>query len=105
MRKATSCINPLSDVEAREMITEVKAAQLLTGYRGQEPGDIDAIHDVLMRVSALVEDLPEVAEMDLNPVMVFPPGKGVVVVDARVRVRGLPGAFLPSRKDVPGRLA
>lgn len=98
-------INPLSTEEAREMIGEVKAAKLLEGYRGEPPGDIDALVDLLRRVSALIEDNPEVAEMDLNPVKALRPGEGVKVVDARVRVRPVQGAVLPSRKDVPGRMA
>lgn len=87
------------------MIGEVKAAKLLEGYRGEPPGDIDALVDLLRRVSALIEDNPEVAEMDLNPVKALRPGEGVKVVDARVRVRPVQGAVLPSRKDVPGRMA
>ncbi len=104
MQDLTFRINPLSDVDAAEMITEVKASQLLSGYRGGDAGDIDAIHDLLLRVSTLVEEHPEIAEMDLNPVKVLPPGRGLRVVDARVRVRPIRGAFLPSRKDVPGRM-
>ncbi|NND02740.1 MAG: GNAT family N-acetyltransferase [Acidimicrobiia bacterium] len=98
-------INPLSDVEAREMIAEVKAAKLLDGYRGEPAGDVDALVEVLQRVSALIDDNPEIAEMDLNPVKALEPGQGVRVVDARIRVRPVVGAVLPSRKDVPGRLA
>lgn len=98
-------INPLSDVEAREMIDEVKAAKLLEGYRGEPAGDIDALVDLLQRVSALIDDNPEIAEMDLNPVKALEPGDGVRVVDARIRVRPVLGAVLPSRKDVPGRMA
>ncbi len=97
-------INPLSDLEAREMIGEVKAAKLLSGYRGEPAGDVDALVTLLLRVSALIEDVPEIAEMDLNPVKVLPPGEGVRVVDARIRVRPVKGAMLPSRKDVPGRM-
>ncbi|MEX2419878.1 MAG: GNAT family N-acetyltransferase [Acidimicrobiia bacterium] len=94
-------IHPLTDVDAAEMITEVKSARLLEGYRGSEPGDIEALRETLLRVSALVEDLPEIAEMDLNPVKVLPPGEGVRVVDLRVRVRRVEKHWLPSRKDIP----
>jgi len=97
-------INPLSDLEAREMIGEVKAAKLLSGYRGEPPGDVDALVALLMRISVLIEDAPEIAEMDLNPVKALPPGQGVRVVDARIRVRPIAGAVLPSRKDIPGRM-
>jgi acyl-CoA synthetase (NDP forming) len=52
----------------------------------------------------LVENMPEIVEIDLNPVKVLEPGNGVCVVDARIRVRQLAGGLLPSRKDVPGRM-
>ncbi len=80
-------IHPLTDVDVAEMVTEVKSAKLLEGYRGGEPGDVDAVRETLMRISSLVEDLPEVIEMDLNPVKVCTPGSGVRIVDARIKVR------------------
>lgn len=97
-------IHPLTDLDAREMIHEVKSAKLLDGYRGGEPGDIAGVEDVLLRVSALIEFLPEVVEMDLNPVKVGPPGKGVTVVDARIRVHPVTGSWAPSRRDIPQEL-
>ncbi len=93
-------IHPLSDLDAAEMIREVKSARLLQGYRGGAPGDVGALEEALLRVSALVGDVPEIAEMDLNPVKVAEPGSGVTVVDARVRVRPDTGPFVPSRRDV-----
>ncbi len=104
MQDVSFRINPLSKLDAHDMVAEVKSAQLLSGYRGGPAGDIEALEDLLLRVSALVDDLPEIAEMDLNPVKVLPPGRGVCVIDARVRVRPVKGAFLPSRKDIPGRM-
>jgi acetate---CoA ligase (ADP-forming) len=97
-------INPLSVADAHDMIGEVRSAQILTGYRGGPAGDTGALEDLLLRVSAMVQDLPEIAEMDLNPVKVLPPGRGICVIDARVHVRPVEGAFLPSRKDIPGRM-
>jgi len=97
-------IHPLTDLDARAMISEVKSARLLEGYRGGEPGDIDAVVDTLLRISALVEDHPEVIEMDLNPVKVARPGEGVTVVDARIKVRPVEGRWIPSRSDQPMRL-
>ena len=94
-------IHPLTDLDADEMIAEVKSARLLDGYRGGDPGDVAAVRDAVLRVSALIEQVPEIAEMDLNPVKVLPPGDGIRVVDARIRVRPMPGPWLPSRKDVP----
>jgi acetyl coenzyme A synthetase (ADP forming)-like protein len=98
-------IAPLTDQEAQDMVAAVKSSELLRGYRGQPRGDIPAVEDTLLRISALVENHPEIAEMDLNPVLVREPGDGVRVVDARIRVRAVELSVLPSRKDVPGRLA
>ncbi len=97
-------IHPLTDVDAAEMVSEVKSAQLLDGYRGGVAGDIPAVHDALLRVSALISDLPEIVEMDLNPVKVAEPGRGLSVVDARIRVRPVSGPWLPSRRDVLSEL-
>jgi acyl-CoA synthetase (NDP forming) len=94
-------IHPLTDVDAAEMITDVKSARLLEGYRGSDPGDVESLRETLLRVSALIDDLPEIAEMDLNPVKVLPPGMGVRVVDLRIRVRRVEDHWLPSRKDIP----
>ena len=77
-------IHPLTDVDAHEMVRSVKAHQLLEGWRGSKPSDIKAVEDLLLRISAMVEDLPQIAELDLNPVKVFGRNKGYVVVDARV---------------------
>ncbi len=80
-------ITPITTVDVDEMLTELKMAPLLTGYRGTPPADISALKDVLHRVGAMVEDLPEVAELDLNPVFVRPDGRGVVCVDVRCKLR------------------
>ncbi len=104
MKDVSFRINPLTDTDAQDMLSEVRSAELLTGYRGADGGDTEALQDLILRVSALVEHNPEIVEMDLNPVKVFAPGEGVAVVDARVRVRRVPGFLLPSRKDIPGRL-
>lgn len=79
-------ILPLADVDAAEMVRAVKAYQLLQGWRGSKPSDIESLEELLLRVSALVNDMPQIAELDLNPVMALEQGKGYVVVDARVRV-------------------
>ena len=97
-------IHPLTDLDAAEMIGEVKSAQLLAGYRGGPAGDVPAVQEALLRVSALVADVPEIIEMDMNPVKVDEPGKGLSVVDARIKVRPVPGAWLPSRRDVLAEL-
>ncbi len=97
-------IHPLTDLDAAEMVSEVKSAKLLDGYRGGEAGDIEAVTDTLLRVSALIEDVPEIFEMDLNPVKVGPPGDGVRIVDARIKVRPTTGTWIPSRMDLPSKI-
>ena len=66
-------------------LTSGKAAKLLAGWRGAPPADAGAVADVLHRLSQLAVDLPEVSELDLNPVLAGP--TGAVAVDARVRLR------------------
>jgi acetyl coenzyme A synthetase (ADP forming)-like protein len=80
-------IHPLTDLDAKEMIRSIKGYPLLTGWRGADAGDLDVLEDLLLRVSAMVEDLPEIAEMDFNPVKVLPPGQGCMVVDTRILLR------------------
>jgi len=77
-------ITPLTDRDAAEMVRSLATFPLLDGYRGAPRADVAALEDLLLRVSALVEAHPQVAELDCNPVKVLP--HGAVVVDARVRV-------------------
>jgi acetate---CoA ligase (ADP-forming) len=70
------------------MIREIKGYRLLEGYRGHPPADVHAITDILLRVSRLVEEVPEITELDLNPIMALAPGQGCRIVDARIRVTG-----------------
>ncbi len=79
-------LTPVTDVDAREMIDGLRLRRLLAGFRGAPAGDREALAMLIRRVSALVEAAPEIAELDLNPVLVLEPGRGAVVVDARVRV-------------------
>ena len=78
-------LTPLAAPDAEEMLRELKTYPLLTGYRGAAVHDVPALVDTVLRVGALVEELPQIAELDLNPILVHP--SGVTVVDARVRVR------------------
>ncbi len=75
---------PLTDADASDLVRSGKAGQLVAGFRGRPPADAAALADLLLRLSVLGEDLPEVAELDLNPV--FGLQNGCVAVDARVRV-------------------
>ncbi len=77
-------ITPLTDLDAAEMVRSLRTFPLLEGYRGGQKGDVAALEELLLRVSAMVDGHPEIAEMDCNPVMVLP--EGAVIVDARVRV-------------------
>jgi acetyl coenzyme A synthetase (ADP forming)-like protein len=95
-------IHPITDVDAAEMVKEPKGSKLLEGYRNNPQGDIGALEDALQRVSALITEMPELVEMDLNPVKVLRPGEGVVVVDARMRIRPVPVSRSRSLKDLPG---
>jgi acyl-CoA synthetase (NDP forming)/RimJ/RimL family protein N-acetyltransferase len=75
---------PLTDSDAEQMISGVRASQLLFGHRGSPAVDTAALADLLLRVSRLADDLPEVAELDLNPVIARP--DGAHVVDVRIRI-------------------
>jgi acetyl coenzyme A synthetase (ADP forming)-like protein len=79
-------ITPLTDRDAEEMVREIRGYRLLQGYRGHPAADVEAIQEVLLRVSRMVEDIPEIRELDLNPIFGLPPGEGCAVVDARIRV-------------------
>ena len=68
------------------MIQEIKGYRLLQGYRGHPPADIAKLEDMLLRVSRLVEAVPEISELDFNPVFAFAPGSGCTIADARIRV-------------------
>lgn len=94
-------VAPLTGSDAEELLHEIRGQQLLQGYRGQQPADLDALQKVLLRVSRLAEAVPEIVELDLNPVMALAPGKGCRIVDARIRVArartaGAPTAPAPS---------
>jgi acyl-CoA synthetase (NDP forming) len=80
-------VTPVSDREAANMLDELRGRQLFDGFRGAPPADRAALIDVIRRISALVEIVPELVELDLNPVIVHRPGDGAVAVDARLRLR------------------
>ena len=68
------CIAPIDEQDAMEMIREVKAYRLFTGFRGVPPRDVPAVVDILIKFSCLVEDNPEIREADLNPVIALEEG-------------------------------
>jgi len=73
---------PLSSYDAAEMVKEIKGSALLKGYRGQEPVNIPALEEVLLKVSRFIENNPQVKELDLNPIFGYK--DGLVAVDARI---------------------
>jgi acetyltransferase len=77
---------PLSEEDAREMIRSIQGYPLLEGTRGERGVDVEKLVEILLRFSQLVSDFPEIGEMDLNPLFAFGPGKGALVVDARLKV-------------------
>lgn len=84
MRDVSFRLAPLSRREAYSMIMETKAYNLLKGFRGEAPSDIDSIVDVLLRVSKLVLDFKEIAELDINPLIVYEKGKNSLALDVKI---------------------
>jgi len=81
-------IAPLSPEDADEMIREIRMFPILHGVRGEEPTDLAELRDALLRVSQLLIDFPQIAEMDINPLKVYPKGKRAVAIDARFTILG-----------------
>ncbi|MEM3629513.1 MAG: acetate--CoA ligase family protein [Candidatus Bathyarchaeia archaeon] len=82
LKDVTFRVAPITEEEAREMLTEIKAYPLLKGYRNLPPADTEAIVKILLNTSRLVTEHLEIKELDLNPVMVYE--KGAKTVDARI---------------------
>ena len=77
-------VAPISHREAMEMIEDLRGASILRGARGLKPSDIESVVEVLLRVSQLLSDLPEIREMDMNPLRVFQEKEGCLALDARM---------------------
>ena len=73
---------PIEESDAEDMINEIKGKKLLEGYRGQEPADVAYLQQMLVKLSDLVNETPEIEEIDMNPVFCYK--DGAVVVDARI---------------------
>ncbi len=84
IKDVTFRIAPMWEVSAEEMIKAIKAYKVLTGIRGMPRSDIPAIKDCILRLSQLVSDHPEIDELDINPLIVYPEGAGCVLADARI---------------------
>jgi len=88
-------IHPITELDAEDMLAEVRCTKLLHGFRGAAPADIEAVKETLARVSALISICPEIQELDLNPLKVLE--RGAVAVDARIRIEPCAEAE-PSRR-------
>ena len=86
LRDASYRLPPVTDVDAEEMIDRLRLSPLLAGYRGGPVGDRAALAELIRRVSALLDVMPELRELDLNPVIVRAPGAGAIVVDAKMQL-------------------
>lgn len=84
LKDVTFRVAPFSRLEAQEMLTEIRAHALLDGVRGQPEVDKAAIVDTLLRIGQLVQDFPDIVELDINPLVVYPRGQGAIALDMRV---------------------
>jgi acyl-CoA synthetase (NDP forming) len=91
LKDVTFRIAPFSPQEAEAMLGEIRAHALLDGVRGQPPADKAAIVDTLLRVGQLVQDFPEIVELDINPLVVYPQEQGAVAIDMRLVLTKEPG--------------
>ena len=79
-------IAPLTVADAREMLGATKGSALLRGFRGKPACDVAALEDAILRLARLADELPQIEELDLNPILAFPEGKGCLLIDARIRI-------------------
>jgi acetate---CoA ligase (ADP-forming) len=84
LRDVSFRLAPLTLADAHAMICEIRSAKVLQGLRGAPPADIDALADAIVRLGQLAVDCPDIAELDVNPLLVLPEGQGVLAVDVRV---------------------
>lgn len=84
LKDVSFALAPTTDMDVKRMMESVKTYPLLTGARGAQPFDTDAVQEAILRLSQLVEEQEHIEEIDINPLIVLPEGKGCKVVDARV---------------------
>jgi len=87
MKDVTFRLAPMWEISAEIMIKTIKAYNILKGVRGAPPCDIDAIKDCILRLSQMLNDHPEIAELDINPLIVYSQGQGCVVADSRILLK------------------
>ncbi len=87
LKDVTFRVAPIDRRNAKEMLNEIRSYKLLRGVRGEKPSDTKAIVDTLLRISQLVTDFPEIVELDINPLLVFEEGRGVMGIDMRLALK------------------
>jgi acetyltransferase len=87
MKDVTFRLAPMWEVSAEIMIRSIRTYDVLKGIRGEPQSDIDAIKDCILRLSQMVSDHPEISELDINPLIVYPQGEGCVVADSRILLK------------------
>src|SRR5437899_12045406 len=87
-RDVTFRLAPIRELGAQRMVESIKAGQILRGVRGRPPADVEALLESIERLSQPAVEIPEIAEPDINPLMVPPAGQGAAVVDPPLRLLG-----------------
>ena len=86
LKDVSFAVAPISEAEAKHMVSTIKTYPLIAGVRGEAPSDIKSIIDTLMKASQLVTEHPEILEFEINPLMVMPDGQGCVAMDVRLTI-------------------
>ena len=88
LKDVTFRLAPITRAEAAEQVRGIRTYALLQGVRGEAPADIAAAEEIILRVSQLVTEFPEIVEMDINPLVLHNQGEGAIVLDARIILQG-----------------
>jgi acetyltransferase len=88
LKDVTFRVAPFTRLEAEDMLNEIRSKALLEGVRGNPPVDRKAIVETLLKMGQLVQDFPEIAEFDINPMIVYPEGQGAIAIDMRLVLSG-----------------
>ncbi len=86
LKDVTFRLAPIREFGVRRMVEETRTSAILKGVRGEPPSDVEALIGCLQRLSQLAVECPQIAELDINPLFVYPQGQGAAVADVRVRV-------------------
>ncbi|MBI0582582.1 MAG: acetate--CoA ligase family protein, partial [Methanomassiliicoccales archaeon] len=88
LRDVTQGIAPLDRDDVERMVRSIRAYPMLAGARGKRPGDIPALVEIILKISQMAMEVPDLEELEMNPVMVGDEGTGVIAVDALVTIKG-----------------